>query len=88
PRNLPEPIRWLWRAYHLTKTPQRLLLDRADAVATVSRTTAELIARHRLTRRPVHVIANAAQAVPEPRDPDETPDRTLLYMGSFMDYKD
>ena len=88
PRNLPEPIRWLWRAYHLTKTPQRLLLDRADAVATVSRTTAELIARHRLTRRPVHVVANAAQAVPEPRDPDETPERTLLYMGSFMDYKD
>ena len=88
PRNLSEPIRWLWRAYHLTKIPQRLLLDRADAVATVSRTTAELIARHRLTRRPVHVVANAAQAVPEPRDPDETPERTLLYMGSFMDYKD
>ena len=88
PRNLSEPIRWLWRAYHLTKIPQRLLLDRADAVATVSRTTAELIARHRLTRSPVHVVANAAQAVPEPRDPDETPERTLLYMGSFMDYKD
>lgn len=88
PRNLPEPVRWLWRAYHLTRTPQRLLLDRADAVATVSQTTAGLIAEHRLTRRPVHVIANAAQAVPEPRDPDAAPDRLLVYMGSFMDYKD
>lgn len=88
PQNLPEPIRWLWRAYHLTMTPQRLLLDRADAVATVSRTTADLIAAHRLARRPVHVIANAAQPVPRPRNPEEAPERTLLYMGSFMDYKD
>ena len=88
PRNLPEPIRWLWRVYHLTRTPQRLLLDRADAVATVSQTTADLIAEHRLTRRPVHVIANAAQPVPQPRDPEAAPDRDLVYMGSFMDYKD
>ncbi|TFI13707.1 glycosyltransferase family 1 protein, partial [Micrococcus endophyticus] len=39
-------------------------------------------------RRPVDVIANAAQPVPRPRDPEEAPERTLLYMGSFMDYKD
>ena len=88
PRNLPEPIRWLWRAYHLSYAPQRLLLDRGDAVATVSQTTAELIARHRLTRRPVHVIGNAPPDVATPRDPDAAPERLLVYMGSFMDYKD
>lgn len=88
PRNLPEPVRWLWRLYHLAYAPQRLLLDRADAVATVSRTTAELIARHRLTRRPVRVVSNAPQPVAAPRDPRSTPTRELLYMGSFMEYKD
>ena len=88
PGRLPEPIRWLWRAYHLSYAPQRLLLDRGDAVATVSQTTAELIARHRLTRRPVHVIGNAPPDVATPRDPDAAPERLLVYMGSFMDYKD
>lgn len=88
PGDLPEPLRWLWRAYHLAYAPQRLLLDRADAVATVSRTTAELIARHRLTRRPVRVVPNAPQPVDAPRDPLERPAREILYMGSFMPYKD
>ena len=40
--------------------PQRLLLNRADAVVTVSETTAALIARHRLTRRPGHRGAERA----------------------------
>ncbi|WP_434084377.1 glycosyltransferase [Micrococcus porci] len=88
PRNLPEPIRWLWRLYHLGYAPQRFLLDRADAVATVSQTTADLIAAHRLTRRPVHVVPNAPQPAGVPRDPEAAPTRELLYMGSFMDYKD
>lgn len=88
PKNLPEPVRWLWRGYHLSYQPQRILLDRADAVATVSATTAGLIAAHRLTLRPVEVIGNAPQPVAEPRDPEAVPDRVLLYMGSFMDYKD
>lgn len=88
PADLPAPVRWLWRAYHLGYGPQRLLLGRPDAVATVSRTTAELIARHRLTRRPVRVVANAPQPVAVPRDPSVPPTRELVYMGSFMDYKD
>lgn len=88
PRNLPEPVRWLWRLYHLGYGPQRLLLNRADRVATVSETTAGLIAEHRLTRRPVDVVPNAPQPVAEPRDPDVAPARSLVYMGSFMDYKD
>lgn len=89
PRDLPAPVRALWRLFHLAWWPQRVLLNRADAVVTVSRTTRDLIARHRLTRRPVTVVRNAAEPVPAaeadlPRGP-----RTgaLVYMGSFMPYK-
>ena len=87
PRNLPEPVRWLWRLYHLGYGPQRLLLNRADRVATVSQTTAGLIAEHALTRRPVDVVPHAPQPVAEPRNPDAAPARSLVYMGSFMPYK-
>jgi glycosyltransferase involved in cell wall biosynthesis len=79
------PIRLLWRLFHLAWWPQRALLNRADAVVTVSETTAAAIAEHRLTRRPVTVVPNAPDPAPDlPRLP-----RTgaLVYMGSFMPYK-
>ncbi|MBW0133426.1 glycosyltransferase family 4 protein [Pseudonocardia abyssalis] len=85
PRDLPAPIRLLWRLYHLAWWPQRVLLDRADAVVTVSATTAGLIAEHRLTRRPVTVVPNAAD--PLPAAVSDAPGRRLVYMGSFMPYK-
>ncbi len=84
PRNVPAPVRALWRLYHLAWWPQRVLLNRADAVVTVSHTTAALIAEHRLTRRPVTVVPNAAEPLPDgPTDPG----KRLVYMGSFMPYK-
>ena len=87
PRDLPAPVRLLWRLYHRAWWPQRMLLNGADAVVTVSEVTRGLIARHRLTRRPVTVVANAAER------PDPAPERVrpesieLVYMGSFMPYK-
>jgi len=78
-------IRLLWRLYHLAWWPQRLLLNRADAVVTVSETSAAAIAEQRLTRRPVTVVPNAAEPAPDPsRLPRE---RALVYMGTFMPYK-
>jgi glycosyltransferase involved in cell wall biosynthesis len=80
------PVKLIWRLYHLTYTPQRLLLNRADTVATVSETSRDLIVGHRLTKRPVEVIYNAPQpglggtAAVEPA-------KDLVYMGSFMEYK-
>ena len=62
PQDLPLPLRALWRAYHTAYWPQRMLLDRADAVVTVSRTTRDLMREHRLTRRPITVVPNAAHA--------------------------
>lgn len=87
PGFLPVPVRLLWRLYHLAYWPQRLLLNRADVVATISRTTAQLMAERRLTRRPVRIVGNAPQADVVVRDAGPATARSLVYMGSFMPYK-
>jgi glycosyltransferase involved in cell wall biosynthesis len=92
PRDLAWPIRLLWRLYHLAWWPQRMLLNRADAVVTVSQTTRALIAEHRLTRRPVSVVPNAADDPPvalaaHAAARSMPPRPSLVYMGSFMPYK-
>ncbi|SMY12837.1 Glycosyltransferase involved in cell wall bisynthesis [Brevibacterium jeotgali] len=88
PRDLPLPIRGLWRAFHTSYWPQRLLLDRADAVATVSQTTRDLMVEHSLTRRPPTVVPNAADPVdPLPARASGHDARTLVYMGAFLPYK-
>ncbi|KNC17774.1 mannosyltransferase [Arthrobacter sp. RIT-PI-e] len=87
PGFLPLPVRALWRLYHLAYWPQRLLLNKADVVVTISRTTAALMRQHRLTRRPVLLVGNAPQATALHRDPDAPRSPSLLYMGSFMPYK-
>jgi glycosyltransferase involved in cell wall biosynthesis len=92
----PPEFNWLirtgWRLFHMVYWPQRLFLNRADAVATVSKTSMRLMLEHRLTTRPISVIYNAAGTFGEeeanippkvrPRD-----GQRLVYMGSFMDYK-
>ncbi|MFB2556112.1 glycosyltransferase family 4 protein [Herbiconiux liangxiaofengii] len=94
PHDLPGFVRVLWRLYHKAWWPQRLLLNRADAVVTVSETTRGLIESHALTRRPVVVARNAADlpdasvaaAAAEHADA-RAGAKSLLYMGSFMPYK-
>jgi len=85
-------IRLLWRLYHLSFWPQRLLLNRADAIATVSESTKRLMLWHNLTRRPISVIYNAAGSPTEDTDPKPPTSRprapqSLVYMGSFIGYK-
>lgn len=88
PGDLPLPVRLLWRAYHLSFAPQRLLLNRADAVAAVSETTKDLIAAHRLTERPVQVVSNAAEvATTATRAANRHDAKSLIYMGAFLPYK-
>lgn len=79
------PIRIGWRLFHLTYLPQRLMLNGADAVATVSRTTKSLIEKHKLTRKPVFVVYNAGSG--HSAKAHESPTKSLVYMGSYMDYK-
>ena len=87
PQDLNLLIRGLWRLYHLSYQPQRWLLNRADAVATVSNTTMGLMNQNKLTKRPIVVLYNAPDKISlvEPRSFPETKD--LLYIGSFMPYK-
>ncbi|MFC5501592.1 glycosyltransferase family 4 protein [Lysinimonas soli] len=89
PRDLNPVIRLLWRLYHLGWWPQRLLLNRADLVATVSATTKQLMLQHRLTRRPIVIVGNAPDPVPAgaPTHRTAPTGRELVYMGSFMPYK-
>lgn len=81
-------IRGLWRLYHKAWWPQRILLNSADAVVAVSESTKKLIRDRRLTRRPVYVVYNAADVFPgNPNMAVKVSSRTLVYMGSFMPYK-
>jgi len=65
-----------------------MLLNRADEVVTVSQTTKSLMTEHRLTDRPITIVSNAADVAPTDRPERDLPTgRDLLYMGSFMPYK-
>lgn len=87
PRDLNPALRLLWRGYHLSWAFQRALLNRADAHLVDSETTRNLMVAHRMTRNPMHVVLLGTE------QPAKTPrrtaavDRTLVYMGSFMPYK-
>ncbi|MDO4898809.1 MAG: glycosyltransferase family 1 protein [Rothia sp. (in: high G+C Gram-positive bacteria)] len=91
PSFLPLPVQWGWRIFHKSYAPQRYLLNSADAVATVSETTAGLIHQYRLTHKPVHVIPNAPQqksiATEDALNLLPRRNKDLIYMGSFMPYK-
>jgi len=90
PRDLPWYVRLGWRLFHLSYVPQRLTLNAADVVATVSETSAAEFARVRLTKRPVVVVPNAPQRLAEllPAGVAVEPgSQNLVYMGSFMPYK-
>ncbi|GMA92624.1 hypothetical protein GCM10025869_31530 [Homoserinibacter gongjuensis] len=87
PRDLAWPIRIMWRLYHLAWWPQRMLLNRADEVVTVSATTRQLMLEHRLTDRPITIVSNAADPVETDAARAQPETRDLVYMGSFMPYK-
>lgn len=86
PQDLSPLIKIIWRLYHLSFVPQRLLLNRADTIVTVSDTTKKLIHKHHLTSRPVEIVYNGVAGVSQQsREIPKT--RNLVYVGSFMPYK-
>ena len=87
PQDLNPLVQLIWRLYHLSYLPQKLLLNRADAIATVSETTKKLIELNKLTKREVGVVYNAAPGTPASTSRTFPTSRKLLYVGSFMPYK-
>ncbi|WP_298740847.1 glycosyltransferase [uncultured Microbacterium sp.] len=87
PKDLPWYVRAGWRLFHLSYVPQRLTLNAADIVATVSDTSAAEFARVGLTKRPVVVIPNAPQRLADFGVTVVPGAENLVYMGSFMLYK-
>ncbi len=89
PRDLPQLIRLGWRLFYATYVPQRLTLNNADVVCTVSQTSKREILAVRLTKRPMVVVPNAPAALPvDAVRPGHGDVVNLVYMGSFMGYKD
>ncbi len=86
PTFLAPHIRLLWWLFHKAYWPQRLLLNRADYVATVSKTSKKFIEQYHLTDREVVVVYNAPQPT-KPLKPAKQPTKEIVYMGSFMPYK-
>lgn len=91
PPALPLHVRIVWRIYHTNFWAARRLLNRADAVVTVSETSKQRIGKHKLTTKPVHVVYNAPNSTAADLL-SQTPKtlgsrRQLVYMGSFMSYK-
>lgn len=84
PRDLPWYIRLGWRLYHLAYWPQRLVVNRADVVVTGTEAAKQQIIEHHLTDRSITVVSSAVD--PEPPRPKGRK-KTLVYMGSFMPYK-
>ena len=87
PKEFNPLVRMIWWLYHLSFTPQRLVLNGADAVVTVSETTRKHMLEKRLTKRPVSVVYNASDKPPSVPKRDNSDSRTLVYMGSFIGYK-
>lgn len=87
PQDLNLAVKIIWRLYHLSYAPQRMLLDRADAIATVSRTTQQLVSKHHLTKRPTTVVYNSARSNSSSSIRTMPTNKNLLYIGSFMPYK-
>lgn len=85
PRDLPWIIRLGWRLYHAAFWPQRMVLNRADAIVTGTEAAKAQILKHRLTKRPITVVSSAVEPAPFSRTAER--DKTLVYMGSFMPYK-
>lgn len=88
PTHLPPHVRFMWWLFHVVGYgPQRLLLNRADVVATVSETSRALMCRHHLTKRPIKVIPNAPSSFSHIDAVQGKTEKNLIYMGSFMPYK-
>lgn len=76
-----------WRLYHATYIPERLALNSADHVVTVSHTVKQELLDARLTKRPITVVLNAPQKFHSHKVVHEGPAKNIVFMGAFIPYK-
>jgi len=79
------PSFFIW-LMHRAYWPQRLVLNQADLIVTVSETTKQDILRHHLTDRPVEVVYNATPDL-GPGKAHGDIKRELVFMGTLLPYK-
>jgi glycosyltransferase involved in cell wall biosynthesis len=87
PRFLPAHVRFGWRLYHMSYLPQKILLNQADLIATVSETSKRDLVQADMTKRPLVTVANAPQVFNQKLVHHEGAIKNIIYMGSFMPYK-
>jgi glycosyltransferase involved in cell wall biosynthesis len=89
PIGQPFLLRLGWKIYHATTIPERIALNAADMVATVSRSMQKEFEHAKLTKRPIIVVSNAPQNLAKliKKQPAGLKPRNLVYMGSLMEYK-
>jgi glycosyltransferase involved in cell wall biosynthesis len=87
PNNIRGALRPAWRLYHASYVPERLALNGADIVATVSTTVQREFEQAKLTDRPIVVIPNAPQKFHTHKVVHKGAPKNIVYMGSFMRYK-
>ena len=87
PNNINGALRLIWRVYHTTYIIERLSLNGADIVATVSTTVQREFEQAKLTKRPIVVIPNAPQQFHTYKVIHTDSPKNIVFMGSFMPYK-
>jgi glycosyltransferase involved in cell wall biosynthesis len=82
-------VRVLWRVYHWSFLPARMLLSGADGLVTISHTSLSLIRKTKLFKGEIGVTFNAAEAEYHSNlsKRSKADSNRLIYMGSFMEYK-
>ena len=87
PKQFSWPVRFLWWVYHLSFIPERFLLNKADMIATVSKTTENDILKNKLTKKPIVITKNAPTFFESKSVNRHDNPKNLIYMGSFIKYK-
>ncbi|MFZ2126340.1 MAG: glycosyltransferase family 1 protein [Candidatus Microsaccharimonas sp.] len=88
PKDLNPLLRLGWYLFHLTYVPQRLVLNRADLVITVSETAKKQFEAAKLTKRSIVAIPSAPSTFDKPPKMTQSDfPKNIVYMGSFMPYK-
>lgn len=87
PGFLPKHVKIGWWFYHQTYVPQRLILKGGDLITAVSETSAEDLRKAKMTQKPITVVSNAPQHFTTYPVKFENEIKNIVYMGSFMPYK-